>query len=98
MPTTLKFTVTQDDINDAEHYRRQRARGFPYYRKPRCATCAVALAIARRFPNTQLEVGIFYVFVDGVKLIQLPTVASDFIWDADSGREVQPIEFEANLL
>lgn len=85
----MKIQVTSEDINNG--------------RESHCSECPVALACRRVFPNNVVKVTrqtIHLYEINGSEpsgIINLPIVASYFIYDFDEGRTVDPFEFEINL-
>jgi len=64
-----------------------------------CERCPVALAIMDAFPGASgiyVESRVFSISRDGYRRdeIKLPREASEFIWDFDASKTVQPFSFE----
>ena len=63
-----------------------------------CSKCPIALAMTEKFPNC--AVGLFGYWVDATDLTMdyklLPVNANKFIEMFDSGKKVEPFEFEIN--
>lgn len=74
----MRIAVTQEDIEQGQRVQSQK--------------CPIALAL-KRAGATDVSVGRVTAMVDGTHY-HLPTVVEQFVADFDSGKEVEPFEFE----
>lgn len=77
-----KISVTAEDIKNGT---------------PECeASCPVALALARQFPDAVVCVDKFDISIDD-QVVRTPADVSYFVTDFDSAAPVEPFEFEIDI-
>ena len=62
-----------------------------------CNKCPLALAIKEIFPDKKILVGYNVVFVNSYIGIELPEDLMEFIYSFDSGKLVEPREFQLDI-
>lgn len=97
MPTPIRITVTQQDIDDAKAHRGKwfPTQDCPIYRAVKRATQDIDSAYKHemRVEHTYVE----WNDDSGMRYLPLPPAATDFIDRFDTLRTVEPMEFDLTL-